>query len=158
MNPARLINIATQLALSSSDTPERQDDLRRAVSTAYYAMFHALANSNANALVGAPANNDDAMAWNRAYRALEHGDARRRFRHTGHMDPFPRVVKEFAATFNRLQGERYAADYNPDHTFTLSGALWIIDQARQGIIRFAGASPEVRRNLATYILFGNRPE
>ena len=29
MNPARLINIATQLALSSNDTPERQDDLRR---------------------------------------------------------------------------------------------------------------------------------
>ena len=26
MNPARLISIATQLALSSDDTPERQDD------------------------------------------------------------------------------------------------------------------------------------
>ena len=48
MNPARLINIATQLALSSDDTPERQEVLRRAVSTAYYAMFHTLANSNAN--------------------------------------------------------------------------------------------------------------
>ena len=59
MNPARLINIATQLALSSGDTPERQEDLRRAVSTAYYAMFHTLANSNANALIGAPKNDDD---------------------------------------------------------------------------------------------------
>ena len=29
MNPARLISIAIQLALSSGDTPERQDDLRR---------------------------------------------------------------------------------------------------------------------------------
>ena len=74
------------------------------------------------------------------------------------MDPFPRVVKEFANTFNRLQGERYAADYNPDHTFTLSGALRIIDHARQAIIRLAGASPEIRRDLATYVLFGNRPE
>ena len=27
MNPARLISIASQLALSSGDTPERQDDL-----------------------------------------------------------------------------------------------------------------------------------
>ena len=26
MNPARLISIATQLALSSNDTPERQED------------------------------------------------------------------------------------------------------------------------------------
>ena len=100
MNPARLISIATQLALSSGDTPERQDDLRRAVSTAYYTMFHTLANSNANALIGALKNDDDNAAWNRTYRALEHGAARSRFQHTGHMDPFPRVVKEFANTFN----------------------------------------------------------
>ena len=158
MNPARLINIATQLALSSGDTPERQDDLRRAVSTAYYATFHALANSNANALVGAPANNDDAMAWNRTYRALEHGAARNRFRHAGHMEPFPRAVREFADTFNELQQERHTADYNPDHTFTVSGALRTIDHARQAILRFSSVSPEIRRNLATYILFGNRPE
>ena len=99
MSPARLIDVATQLTLSSNDTPEHQERLRRAVSTAYYAMFHFLANSNANALIGDPTNDNDAMAWNRAYRALEHGDARRRFRHSrsrfrhaGHMDPFPRVV------------------------------------------------------------------
>ena len=40
----------------------------------------------------------------------------------------------------------------------LSGALQIIDHARQVILRFTGVSPEIRRNLATYILFGNRPE
>ena len=89
MNPARLISIATQLALSSGDTPERQEDLRRAVSTAYYAMFHTLANSNANALIGAPKNDDDNAAWNRTHRALEHGAARSRFQHTGHMEHFP---------------------------------------------------------------------
>ena len=61
MNPARLISIATQLALSSDDTPERQDDLRRAVSTAYYAMFHTLANSNANTLIGALINNQEGL-------------------------------------------------------------------------------------------------
>ena len=165
MSPARLIDVATQLTLSSNDTPEHQERLRRAVSTAYYAIFHFLANSNANALIGDPTNDNDAAAWNRTYRALEHGaarsrfrHARSRFRHTGHMDPFPRVVKEFANTFNRLQGERYAADYNPGPTFTVSGALRTIDQARQEIIRFGMASPEVRRDLATHVLFGNRPE
>ena len=158
MNPARLINISTQLALSSGHTPERQDDLRRAVSTAYYAMFHALANSNANTLIGAPKNDDDNAAWNRTHRALEHGAARSRFQHTGHMEPFPNIVREFANTFNELQRERQTADYNPDHIFTLSGALQIIGHARQAIIRFADTSPEIRRNLATYVLFGNRPE
>ena len=51
MSPARLIEIATQLTLSSHDTPEHQENLRRAASTAYYAMFHTLANSNANTLL-----------------------------------------------------------------------------------------------------------
>ena len=57
VNPARLLGVATQLALTSQDTPEHRERLRRAVSTAYYAIFHALANSNANTLTGAPTTN-----------------------------------------------------------------------------------------------------
>ena len=40
MSPANLIEIATRLTLASRDTPEHQENLGRAVSTAYYAMFH----------------------------------------------------------------------------------------------------------------------
>ena len=43
----------------------------------------------ANTLIGAPENDDDNAAWNRTHRALEHGAARSKFRHTGHMEPFP---------------------------------------------------------------------
>ena len=157
MNPGRLIEVATQLTLSSNDTPEHQEKLRRAVSTAYYATFHTLANSNADTLIGAPANKDDSEAWNRTHRALEHGATRNRFRHTGHMASFPNAVREFADIFNELQGERYTADYNPDHTFTVSGALRIIDHTRQAVLIFYSVPPEIRRNLATYVLFGSRP-
>ena len=52
MSPARLIEVATQLTLTSADTLEHQERLRRAVSTAYYALFHTLANSNADTLMG----------------------------------------------------------------------------------------------------------
>ena len=100
MSPARLMEIATLLTLASRDTPEHQENLRRAVSTAYYAMFHTLANSNADTLIGTPpGNTDDEAAWNR--------------------------------------------------TFTVSGTLRAIDHARQAIIRFHNAPPEIRRNLAT---------
>ena len=58
--------------------------------------------------------------------------------------------------FNDLQSERHTADYNPDHTFTVSGTLRIIDHARQAILIFSSVSHETRRNLATYVLFGNR--
>ena len=48
-----------------------QEALRRAVSTAYYAMFHALATSNADLIVGArtPVNQSD---WIATYRSLQH--------------------------------------------------------------------------------------
>ena len=137
---------------------EHQERLRRAVSTAYYAMFHALANSNANTLIGTPENENDTEAWNRTHRALEHGATRNRFQHSGHMASFPNAVREFADTFNRPQRERHTADYNPNPTLTLSGTLRTIDHARQAIIIFHSVLPETRRNLATYVLFGNRPE
>lgn len=158
MNHERLLVLAMQLALSSDDTPEHQERLRRAVSTAYYAMFHALANSNANTLIGTPANRDDSEAWNRTYRALEHGTARSRFRHSGQMASFPIAIREFAVAFNELQRERHTADYNPDRTFTVSGTLRTIDHAGQAILRLYSAPDASRRNLATYVLFGNRTD
>ena len=157
MNPARLIEVATQLTLSSDDTPRHQERLRRAVSTAYYAIFHALANSNADTLIGARTNREDSEAWNRTYRALDHGTARSRFRQASQMASFPNAVREFAEAFNRLQGERHAADYNPDHTFTVSGTLRTINHARQAVLILYSVPETTRRNLATYVLFGNRP-
>jgi uncharacterized protein (UPF0332 family) len=48
MDPIELFRISRLLA---SGQPS-QEALRRAISTAYYAMFHALANSNADLVVG----------------------------------------------------------------------------------------------------------
>ena len=121
MSPARLLEVATRLTLASRGTLEHQENLRRAVSTAYYAMFHTLANSNADTLIGAlGGSDDDAAEWNRTYRALEHDAARIRFRHIGQMGTFPNEVREFGDVFINLQMERNTADYNPDHTFTVS--------------------------------------
>ena len=78
MNPARLISIATQLALSSNDTPERQDDLRRAVSTAYYwsnyeeRLHHAETHLN-EFIFMADHGRSDLVIGQQAQNALEHG-------------------------------------------------------------------------------------
>ena len=55
----------------------RQTELRRAVSAAYYALFHTLANSCATTLVGSTRANRDQTAWRQTYRSLEHGHAQR---------------------------------------------------------------------------------
>ena len=122
-------------------------------------MFHNIANSNADTLVGtSPGNTDDEAAWNRTYRPLDHGSARNRFRHAAQMALLPDGIRGFGDVFIDLQRERNAADYNPDRTFAVSSTLRTIDHARQAILRFHEASQETRRNPATYILIGNRPE
>ena len=54
MNPQDLLTLAVELASGSSRGRPGQVELRRAVSSVYYALFHALANSCADLLVGRP--------------------------------------------------------------------------------------------------------
>ncbi len=52
-----LIALANRLASASPNKP-RQADLRRAVSTAYYALFHAMAKNVADTMAGAVKGTD----------------------------------------------------------------------------------------------------
>ena len=83
MNWRHLFDAARNLAGIANGVPAgsgrpRQVDLRRAVSTAYYGMFHALCGSNADTLVGAAPPMQGTNPWVHAYRALEHGLAKER--------------------------------------------------------------------------------
>jgi hypothetical protein len=69
-----LIVTARRLARANPNRP-RQADLRRAVSTAYYAVFHALARQCADRFVGT-GHNRSRPAWQQVYRALDHGFAK----------------------------------------------------------------------------------
>ncbi len=69
-----LIATARRLAKASARKP-RQADLKRAISTAYYALFHAIARDAADLLVGTGKDRPD-KAWKQVYRALDHGPAK----------------------------------------------------------------------------------
>lgn len=53
MNPFDLLEAARILALADEQGAPRQANLRRALSTAYYALFHCLARCAADTVVGA---------------------------------------------------------------------------------------------------------
>ena len=78
----------------------RQAMLKRALSAAYYAMFHALCASNADTLIGTSRAVDRA-AWTRTYRGLYHGFARQQM--TRHSASLPHRIQNFAGTFISLQ-------------------------------------------------------
>ena len=93
--------------MEAGRAPPAQARLRRAVSTAYYAMFHCLAASAADLFIGT----ERSPAWQRAYRALEHGKARTACRQVWTRREFPAEIRDSAEAFVELQRARQQADY-----------------------------------------------
>ena len=152
MNPPDLMEAARALT-ETGRTPLTQARLRRAVSTAYYAMFHCLAASAADLFIGP----ERSPAWHRAYRALEHGRARSACRQAQTMPEFPAEIRDFAKTFVLLQIERQQADYTLDTDgYEKSDVLRRMASAERAISRFEQADGDARRAFAAHVLFRQR--
>ena len=136
------------------NTQPLQDSLRRAVSSAYYAMFHALASSNADCLVGRPNDPLTEHAWSRVYRGLNHSPAKRNLLQD--QDLFSAEIIEFATVFAQMQDLRHLADYEPNRVFTLPQTLELIDRAEVAIEGFTQTDADERKMVAIQSLIGRR--
>ena len=128
--------------------------MRRAVSTAYYAMFHALARLCANELIGG--KHSKITSWGRVYRALDHKPAKIILQSAEATTLSP-VVAAFGQAFAVLQERRHQADYDPSpfrYYYNQTSAL--IELARSAIGNLDGLGPDERRVLATLLLFKSR--
>ena len=148
MKPLELIEAARVLTESGPGRPT-QARLRRAVSTAYYAVFHCLAATAADLFIGPTRG----PAWHRAYRALEHGRARSACQEPA-VREFPEEVRAFAEAFVALQKARQQADYALDmDDYQQSDVLGYIASAELAIGQFEQADIEARRGFAALALF-----
>ena len=137
--------------------PATQPDpaaVRRAVSTAYYAAFHALTASNADVLIGPPSDQLTTEAWIRIYRRLDHSHARDRLRQNLHN--FSADARTFADLFLDLQNERHNADYNPLASFTPQTATTWLSKTQAAITDFLQASTRERASIAVLTLIRTR--
>ena len=155
MNPLDFLKTAHDLATSSARRP-RQTDLRRAVSTTYYALFHCLAKCCADMVVGGVGSDRSRPAWRQTYRALGHGTARKRCEHQKSIRQFPAEIQDLANVFVDLQKKRHAADYDPDTVFSKPEVLQDIDEAETVIRGFPLAPRKDRRAFAVYLLLDIR--
>lgn len=144
---------ARKLVRSSRGRP-RQSDLRRAVSTAYYALFHALAQDAANLLTGVGANRAR-KAWSQVYRSLEHGFAKNACKQAASLG-FPPDLRDVADAFIRLQESRHKADYDPDERLDLVDVLFAIWLAENAIAQLRKAERRDRRAFAVHLLLKKR--
>ena len=130
-----------------------QEALRRAVSTAYYAMFHALAASNADIIIGprTPANRSD---WTSTYRSLRHFRAENPLYGWPHL--FSQPIQNFAVIIAGIKRQREEADYNPDVNFVQPQVVTWIDRAERAIIDFNASTLQERSMVAIATLAGQR--
>ena len=156
MNPSDLLLIAEALArgeLRGRAGRPAQADLRKAVSTAYYALFNSLAQCCADMLVGATPVAREEEAWNQTYRALEHGFASNQCENRTRMGQFPEEVGKFGSVFAATQRQRQWADYDPAARFNRDDVLTVVGRAREAIAGLSEVEPRYRRAFAAHVLF-----
>ena len=122
MNPLELIALARALVngvIAGGTTPATQTELRRAISCAYYAMFHTLTASNANTLVGASPADQQRWTWQQAYRAADHRPTRNKISRASLGGRFPVAIRRCStsAPCGRLQSSQNILSYGRYRTY-----------------------------------------
>ena len=136
----------------------KQAMLKRAVSTAYYSLLHALAYNNVDALLGWGLQST--RYWeivSPVYRMIEHGPTKNALarlpRDHAQTDLFIRVGSAFA----ELQKQRMLADDDPKPAFTLPAVRELIAVAREAIADIRSLQRDDRRFLASQLVAKTRP-
>ena len=129
---------------------------RRAVSTAYYAVFHALAKVCTDALLSSLSQDRNSKEYERIYRALDHGSLKSAFSR----EPLQThtALRKIGDLVVKLQSERHRADYLPPirNIFSKDDTKKIVDQARAAVNEINSLNSSDRLTLATFLLFKAR--
>lgn len=145
LDPTELLAVARELSAPQAS----QAALRRAVSTAYYALFHSILRQAAGRFAG-HRGGSPAPAYSIIYRAFEHGQMRSTFEKLN----APRLpegiarllgrtelsdnTRSLAERFVALQIERQRADYDPGGIFHATHVNTLVDSAETAIAAIGG--------------------
>ena len=143
---------------SANPDDPHNSHFRRAISTAYYALFHCLAESSANLLAGEDPANRSRRAWRQTYRALNHGAVKNRGNRREFKTEFPQEIQDFAEVFVEIRDKRNIADYDPTRSFSKLDAQHAINDAENAINNFMSIERGERRNFALYLLLPIRAD
>ena len=155
MKPLDLLATADVLLKAGKGKPT-QSNLRRAHSTAYYALFHCLARNCADTLLGGEGARRSNPAWRRTYRALDHGTAKTACSQQHSLATFSQPIQDFANLFNSMQIKRHEADYDPHISLFKSDVVNDVALVGQAIENFTSQPIKDRRAFCVHVLFKTR--
>lgn len=165
LNPDHLFEQANKL-ITGQTGPPRQVDIRRSISAAYYAIFHATITAAVDQFVGI--TNRDRSRYGLAYRSVTHAWLRdlckevqkpvlsSKFKPHAPANGFGRDIMEFAEAIVQLQEKRHSADYDVMIRMNKSDAILAIKAAEAAFRRFAKASKTQRQAFLILLLFPPR--
>ncbi|RVU19046.1 hypothetical protein [Methylobacterium oryzihabitans] len=147
-----LLDVADGLVRQTGRMNLRKASMRRAVSSAYYALFHAMCFVCAAVVVG----------WSRTgelepvYRMLDHGQAKKRLTSAEAAQIDPRVA-DIGAAFALLQEQRHLADYSPPSLpVSRDQTLILVARAREAVTALESLNDDQRRRLAVLLITKTR--
>jgi hypothetical protein len=155
LRPTDLLATALTLTQAAKGKPT-QANLRRAHSTAYYALFHRLAKEAADGFLGGVKPGKTNAAWRQVYRALAHKQCSEACKKKTTMSKFPKSIEDFGNTFVTMQAKRESADYDPFVKLTKSEVIADIQLVEQAIADFNQVAVRDRRAFAAYVLLKGR--
>lgn len=165
LNPDHLFEQADRL-ITIAAGPPRQADIRRAISAAYYATFHATVTAAVDQFIGV--TNRDTSRYGLVYRSVSHAWLRElckevqkptpsnRFKPYVPSTGFGSNINAFAIAVAELQEKRHAADYDIMIRMNKSDAVLAIGTARAALNRYGKASEARRIAFLSLLLFPPR--
>ena len=136
--------------------------LRRAVSTAYYALFHKVLRAAAERFMGS--NKERSAGYRVLYRSFEHRHMREqcqaldvgvlssKLQRQLRRRSVSADMREFASGFAALQEARHMADYDPAIEFLSSDALSLVAAADNAMAAFDRADPDEKADILALLM------
>lgn len=156
MQPERyalaLMSVAENLARARQKGEVlRQAELRRSVSTAYYALFHAVRLDYSDFLVGRTKLARESKAWTKAYRTLNHGPLANASGQLKSAEMAPETLR-FYDIFADLKSKRERADYEADNDFSQDEVDNALSQAKRALTDYKRLPSHQRRAALALVL------
>ena len=153
LDPSALIDSAYHAVNNAPPGGPSREAVHRAISTAYYAVFHAINASNADVQHGVPASAATARAWTNTYRRMRHNFAAQSLGQ--HFFSLTQNARSLANYFTNLKTARETADYDPNRILTSGDANYWIGEARAALIALQAMTVADRRTFRNITLSGN---
>lgn len=165
-NPSELLEVARLLL--NTDFPKTPSDaqLRRAVSTAYYALFHKILRAAAARFVGP--DQSATPAFSLIYRGFNHRGIRKvcealrvstlkgTYKHHLCREAVSQDMRDFAGAFTALQDARHLADYDPAIRFLPSDVSSLVDAAKVAVDTLDRVSRDEQTDVLALMMVGAR--